>query len=315
MSEIKLKPAKKKAIPLLISVWGPQGCGKTLTAALLARGIVGPSGKIAIIDTENGRALFYAGRDDVGEWQHLDLQPPFTPERYSESFKHCEDAGANIIIVDSASHVWDGVGGVFDMADKVPGSGLHRWKAPKVAHKRMMNNLLRSPVHVIFCLRAKDAVKQIKNSKGETEIVSIGWMPICEKYLPYEMTIDLRLTKDGHYDLTSSKTIPDALRSIILPNGIAGIEMGKKIAQWAGAGVAIDVALIKQKREEIDNVVIVENEKESLEDSGLQAASNGIESYKTWKATLTNEQKENLLSHHSKWVKIAKEADAKSNLS
>jgi len=204
----QLKPAQRTAIPGLFSLWGPQGCGKTLSALLLARGIVGPKGKIGLMDTENERALFYANRPDVGPWFHLDIQPPFTPEKYSAAFKFLEDQKMDIIIVDSGSHVWGGEGGVLDQADNATTKsggemyGLAKWKAPKTAHKRMMNNLTRSPVPVIFCLRAKEASKQVGKGK-DMEIVSLGWQPICEKNMPYEMTLDLRMTKDGHYDLAN----------------------------------------------------------------------------------------------------------------
>ncbi|MBF0186198.1 MAG: ATP-binding protein, partial [Magnetococcales bacterium] len=42
-------------------MWGGSSSGKTYSALRLARGLVGPQGKIGVIDTENRRALFYAG--------------------------------------------------------------------------------------------------------------------------------------------------------------------------------------------------------------------------------------------------------------
>ncbi len=57
------------------------------------------------------------------------------------------------------------------------------------------------------------------------------------------------------------------------------------------------------------------SESTDLEKNGAAAASKGIEAYKTWKNGLSDKEKESLVSFHSKWVKIAKEADAKSPVS
>lgn len=289
MSDFKLKAAKKEAVPPLIALWGPSGSGKTYSAILLARGLVGPQGKIAVIDTENGRAKFYS--DLAGGWEHMDFQPPFSPERYSEAFKSAEEQGAKVIVVDSMSHCWEGIGGVLDMADAVGGFGLQKFKTPKIEHKKMTNNLLRSPTPVIFCLRAKDAIKQVGKGK-DMEIISLGWQPIAEKNFVFEMTVDLRMTKDGGYDLTQSKTVPAALRTAIPEGGRVNAAMGEAIAAWTGSGLAVDPEFIKLKRD------------------GQDAAMQGVEKYTGWKDGLSPEQKEKIKPLHSGWSKDAKAADS-----
>lgn len=287
----ELKPAKKEAVPALIALWGQSGSGKTYSALLLARGLVGPQGKIAVIDTENKRALFYS--DIGGGWMHLDLQPPFTPEKYSAAFKFCEEHGAKAIVVDSMSHVWEGEGGVLDQAEAGRTSsgkvlkGLAKFKTPKLSHKRMMNKLTRSIIPVIFCIRAKDASKQV-GSGDDMKIVSLGWQPIAEKNFVFEMTVDLHMTKDGHYDLATSKTVPEALKDVIRPEGVVNEEMGRRIAAWAGAGVQADPEYIKLKAD------------------GADAAFTGVAGYTTWISTLTEEQKSKVKHHHKEWTATAK---------
>ena len=293
--DFKITEAKREAVPPLISLWSQSGGGKTYSALLLARGIVGPNGKIAVVDTENGRAKFYA--NGSAPWFHLDLQPPFTSEKYSAAFKYCEDWGADIIIVDSGSHVWEGEGGIIDQAEAGRSrsnrelDGLAKWNKPKMAHKRMMNKLTRSPIPVIFCLRAKDASKQIGKGK-EAEIVSVGWQPIAEKNFIYEMTVDLHMTKDGYYDLETCKTIPEGLRNIIVPGGRVTVEMGRQIAEWLGSGAAVDPEYLRLKRDGQDNAV------------------QGVEKYKAWIESLTHAQKDLVRHHHKEWQKTAKDADA-----
>lgn len=290
----ELKPAKKEAIPPLIGLWGKSGSGKTYSALLLARGLVGPQGKIAFIDTENQRAKFYA--EIVSPWEHLDLQPPYTPEKYSAAFEFCEKQGAKVIVVDSMSHVWEGEGGVLDQADNAKTAkggemyGLAKWKAPKIAHKRMANNLWRSPIPVIFCLRAADKSKQV--GKGnDMQIIDLGTQPIAEKNFVFEMTVGLHLTKDGTYDLETSKTIPAALRDVIPQDGRITTAMGSKIAEWAGSGIAQDEEYLKLKRD------------------GADASLKGTEAYIAWKDKLTPDQKAKVKTFHSGWLADAKAAD------
>ena len=285
----ELKPAKKTAVPPLIGLWGKSGSGKTYSAILLARGLVGAKGKIAVIDTENGRAKFYS--ELAGGWHHLDIQPPFSSDKYTAAFKYCEEQGAKAIVVDSMSHAWDGDGGVLDQADEAGGVGLSKWKKPKFAYKKMMNSLLRSPIPVIFCIRAKDGVKQIGRGK-EAEIVSIGETPISEKSFIFEMTIDLCMTKDGHYNLEKSKAIPEALRGVIKSDGRVGVDMGAAIAEWSGSGVTVDPEAIKLKQ------------------AGKDAVLGGLASYTAWGKGLSDEQKAKVKLYLADWTKEAKAVDA-----
>src|SRR5690606_13844155 len=105
----------------------------------------GPSGDIHVIDTESRRASLYA---DVipGGFSVLDLDAPFTPARYIAAMQFVIDAGAKVIVTDSMSHEWEGLGGVLDMAaaneEKSGKPGLHNWKAPKLEHAKLMQFIL-----------------------------------------------------------------------------------------------------------------------------------------------------------------------------
>lgn len=251
-----IKKAVRKGTPALIGLWGPSGSGKTFTALHMARGLVGPAGKIGVIDTENRRAEFYA--DQAGGWDHLDLQPPFTPQRYTDAFAAFEDAGGyGCIIVDSMSHVWEGEGGVLDIADRSTAGGLKKWQAPKMAYKRMVNTLLRAPFHVIFCLRAKDAVRQVGKGR-DAEIENVGLRPICDKHFIFELTVSALLGPDhkpafpGGLLLCDPSVpavkVPRDLQPHIQPGQHMGVETGAAIAEWISGGAAFDVDAAKLER-------------------------------------------------------------------
>ena len=154
----EIKKATRQGIIPLVGLYSESGCGKTMSALLLARGLAGASGKIVMIDTESRRGSLYA---DVipGGYEVLDLDQPFTPSRYIEAVEAAEKAGAQIIVVDSMSHEWEGIGGVCDSAGdnetRSGKAGLHNWKTPKLEHAKMVQRLLRSPVPMVCCIRAK----------------------------------------------------------------------------------------------------------------------------------------------------------------
>ena len=88
MSEqFAVRPAKRHAVPIIMSIDGVQFSGKTYGALMLASGLIKPGGKIGFIDTENGRGEMYADDPDVMKvipqgYQYLQLHPPFHPDRY-----------------------------------------------------------------------------------------------------------------------------------------------------------------------------------------------------------------------------------------
>jgi len=247
-----LRPAVREKIGLLFAVAGASGSGKTFSALVLARGIANGTGKIAVIDTEAGRALHYAPKpgakaDGVRtfDFLHLDFQPPFTPERYIEAIQACEAAGATVIVIDSASHEWSGEGGCSDiqmaeaerMAAKdgksVDSMTAPAWKRPKLRHQRMMARLIQCRTHLIFCLRAQEKVKIVGG-----KVTPVGFMPICEKSFMFEMSGSVTLHPETpgrpRYDLPHK--LNDELREIFDEQHRIDAVAGKRLRAWAETG-------------------------------------------------------------------------------
>lgn len=252
---ITFKPATRDKIGLLFGIAGASGSGKTFSALRLAKGIANGSGKIAVIDTEAGRAKHYADKFD---FLHGDFEPPFTPERYIEAIKAAEAAGATVIVIDSMSHEWNGEGGCADIqameaermatdksgniqAWKVEAMTAPAWKKPKIRHKRMVSRLLQCRAHLIFCLRAEEKVKFVKeevNGKERTSIVPQGFMPVCEKGFMFELSGSLTLHPETpgtpRYDLQNK--LNDELRQIFREGKGITEEHGAALRQWAESG-------------------------------------------------------------------------------
>ena len=210
----QFKPAIREAAGLLIGLAGGTGSGKTFSAMRLAAGISGDK-PFAVIDTEAGRALHYA---DQFKFDHGDLKPPFSPQAYAEAILAADAAGYPVIVVDSTTHEWAGEGGVLEMhdaeLDRMAGDDYAKrervkmaaWIKPKMDHKKMVQRLLQVRAHLILCFRAEEKVEMIKDDKGKTVIVPKtsltginGWIPVCEKNLPFELTASFLLTADSRH--------------------------------------------------------------------------------------------------------------------
>src|SRR5678815_381527 len=93
---MQLTRATRKKSKLRLNLSGPAGSGKTYSALLMAKGLIGSWDKIAVIDTENGSASLYS---HLGDFNTIDLQPPYTPERYNEAIDACISGGIECIII------------------------------------------------------------------------------------------------------------------------------------------------------------------------------------------------------------------------
>ena len=231
---MELKPATRTSVKPIICFYSESGCGKTYSALLLARGFVGPTGKIGMIDTESGRGSLYA---DViqGGYDVLQLQEPFSPARAIEAMQAVEKSGAQIGIIDSGSHFWEGLGGVLDMAAenevKSGKPGLHNWRVPKMEHAKFMLKMLQSSIPWIVCLRAKYKTKQAKNAQGRTEIVKDDHTsPIQAEDFIYESTCHGEIMPDHSFRLT--KCSHPSLRQCMPNNEPVKVEHGQMLARW-----------------------------------------------------------------------------------
>ncbi|MBX3488533.1 AAA family ATPase [Parvibaculum sp.] len=289
---MQIKKATRESTHLIISLTGPSGSGKTKSALRLAEGL---GEKIGFIDTESGRSGLYA---DEHNFDVLELESPFTPDRYIEALRKFEDAGYDVVIIDSASHEWEGIGGVLDFADSQKSSkgkplqGLLKWKEPKSRHKKFVSELLRTRMHVIVCLRAKPVFEQRKGADGRDEIVMVGYKEIAESSFIYEMTVSAMLSNEaGRQGFPSMTKCPGALVSAFPSNAPINENTGREIAAWLGK-IARDPEL------------------ELLHRTAGDEAESGTEALQEFWGTLTKKQQLKLKPSMEGFKAKAREADA-----
>ena len=226
---MQLNRAERKNVKIKLGLQGSSGSGKTMSALLLAYGLTNDWSKIAIIDTENHSAELYS---HLGAYNVLNLEPPFSPERYKEAIEVCKKAQMEVIIIDSISMEWDYV---LEQHSQLAGNSYTNWSKFTPRHHSFVQSILQANAHVICTLRAKqDYVLNEKNGKFVPE--KVGLKSIQRDGLDYELTIVFEIdikhnavaTKD-RTELFSGKT-----------EFKISAETGKEISEWCKKGILIE---------------------------------------------------------------------------
>jgi hypothetical protein len=314
--DFEVKDAMRHEVPLLLSVSGASGSGKTMSALLLAAGLAGPDGQVVLIDTENGRGSLYCDSPTVlkafpRSFKVIDFPPPFEPVRYIRAMEVAEAYGRLsarevVCVIDSASHEWEGTGGCCEIAEKNKLRGMPNWSMAKLAHKRFVNHCLSTSMHLVFCLRARDKVKIFNAgdkmilstaAPGDGEppvaekscVVPIGLQPIAEKSFVFEMLVSVLLDEKSHHALPLK--VPEPLLSLFPGGRLLTPEDGARIREWNKGGKPADAA-------------------DNLRKRMRTAAEDGALAFEQFKAAMTNEQKRLIGKElHDELAAIAANAD------
>jgi len=282
--------ATRHAVPQIISISGVSGSGKTYSGILLGAGLAGDSGKVAFLDTENGRGSMYADSPGIraalpNGYKRTEMSAPFHPNRYVKAIDAAERAGFSVLVIDSGSHAWEGEGGCSDIAEKDKG----RWKNAKRENKRLVNRLLYSSMHIIVCLRAREKSKIVKTN-GKEETISLGILPICEKNFPFEMLLSFRVEEETN--LAIPLKCPEPLRPLFRePKKLTRAD-GEAIRLWNETGALADPH-------------------ERLKKRARSIAEDGVEAYHGFFVGLPKDQQKALAaSIHGELKEIAAKVDA-----
>lgn len=222
-----------------IALAGPAGAGKTWTALTVATTLAAGA-PIVVIDTERESAELYA---DHFRFRSLAWDPPYDPRELAETIKDLgKDYG--VIVVDSGSHFWSGEGGTLDIVDaagqRSQGNRFAGWKVGTPAQEDLVEAMLKSPAHVIFCMRSKMEYVQEKDEKtGRTVVRKIGMAPVQRDQIEFEFTVTADL--DMEHRLLISKTRCHLLADRMYAPGRAD-EMATTLAEWLKGGEPVAAA-------------------------------------------------------------------------
>lgn len=250
----ELHEATRESVKPLIGFYAKSGAGKTHSSLLMMRGLVGPKGRIVGIDTESRRMSIFA---DVipGGFKVIDLDPPFTAERYWDALEVAEK-NADGIVIDSFSHVWAGEGGLLDQHEaelqrmagedwkKREACKMTAWIRPKQAHKRLVERILRLKHPLIVAMRGEEKTHIEKNG-GKTEVFTDKFCsPIGDPRFIFELLIHAEcIAKEndqghmvGGYLRLTKVSRTEIIPLLPGPNEQVGIKHGEALAAWCAGG-------------------------------------------------------------------------------
>lgn len=246
------KARAEAPVPLLIGCTGPSGSGKTYTSLRLATGIqkiVG--GDIAVIDTEQRRALHYA---DTFKFKHIDFQAPYSSIDYLEALRYAKKGGAGVVVVDSCSHEHDGPGGLLEQheaeLDRMAGTDYGKrdrmsilaWSKPKQKRRQLITAItteLQMPV--IFCFRAKTGTKPASKGAADRNPVEMGFTSIGADEWLFELGLNMLFLPGSDGKPTWESDRPGERLAIKIPRQFRWVReegqiteaVGVKLAEWA----------------------------------------------------------------------------------
>ena len=258
-------PVEEIDQPLTVSlgISGGSGTGKTYSALRVARGIArakgGDAARIGFVDTENRRALHY--RAEFPEMVHFDMQAVdetgqpigYGPERWIGVIDAAEEVGLPVVVVDSFSHAWEGVGGVLDLhsemlndltggdQDKADRMNMLAWAKVKPRWKRLVDRIVRANVDLILCTRAtavpqkwdKARRREVNAFKTKTRRADVPWNPKIDADLMFEMTAMMVLDPSAPGCPVYPIKQPDQLKGLFDTSRPMDEETGRQLAEWS----------------------------------------------------------------------------------
>jgi len=188
--------ATKKKLKAVVAIQGFAGSGKTWSALVLASGL---GEKTLLIDTEHRSAEMYA---DHFTFDHLPLDPPYSPMRYIEAIRAGEKLGYDVIVIDSLSHAWMGSGGVLDIQHEATMKSSSKnsymaWGIATPEQNKLLDVIVNRDTsrHLIATLRTKAEYEQTRVD-GKVKIEHIGTTPIQREGVPFEFDLVFELSQE-----------------------------------------------------------------------------------------------------------------------
>lgn len=234
MSAFTFAPAKREQAKARIALAGPSGSGKTYTALSLAT-VLGD--RVAVIDTEHGSASKYAAvnGDDGFAFDALNLDN-FDPRHLVQALAAATQAGYPVVVVDSLSHFWSGVGGMLEQADNAAkrygGNTFAGWKDARPMERQLIEAMLAYPGHVIVTMRSKTEYVIEENDRGRKTPRKVGMKPEQRDGIEYEFDIVGDLDVENTLIITKTRCSQLAGAVIRQP----GKELAETILGWLSGG-------------------------------------------------------------------------------
>lgn len=195
---------EKKLLRLFLR--GVSGSGKTYSALLLAKGLAGKDGKIAVIDTEKGSSTHYTNLCDFDVVDYNAIYDNHKPQNYIDLIDQAQSSGYKVLIIDSLTHAWTGYGGILNINEwlsetKYHNNSFRAWgeTTPKYYNPLIAKIILENNMHIIATGRVKSDYAMETSDNGKVMPKKIGLKTEFREGLEYEFdtVLDLQAGQEG----------------------------------------------------------------------------------------------------------------------
>ena len=263
----KFRKVERQKVKASIMIEGLQGTGKSGLALAIAKVLSKDWSKIYAIDTENQSLDLFDGiklstGEEVKDFNKVDLtvDDGFAPSNYMKLREAAIADGAEVVIMDSISHMWNRKGGLLDKVSEAQAQGLDSYRSwgtdENRKEKELIFDLVRSPkAHIITTVRDKEKFgMEFDETRGKNKVVSLGEQQVQQEGLKYEPDLVLRMVSAGAPDGTAPVAEVLKSRYTILRVGEEyefTAELLEQLRQYLAEGVDPEVILKAQKEEVI----------------------------------------------------------------
>ena len=256
-----VQKAVREKVYTKIAIMGSSGSGKSYSSLRLASGMadelkkMGEKGKILMINTEGSRGKYYA---DQFDYDVADMEAPYSPENYIEGIRFAIEEGYDILILDSISPEWEGKGGMLE-AHALAGGEYRHWSRITPRHDKFIEEIVKSPIHIIATIRGKDQYEIDKDANGRTTIKKLGVGGKQREGFEYNCTCTFLVDQKTHIaEAQKDNThLFDAEAGLIIDENC-----GHQLIKWANNGIEVPVkpvsvespVLKEEKEKEFENI-------------------------------------------------------------
>ena len=268
--------ATRKKVRLRMAIDGVSGSGKTYTALRFGTAMqmdIDPGQKIGFINTESGAAEKYLGLCPDGyPWDfYVCYLPNYSPTSYTAAIMAAGREGFKVLVIDSLSHAWAGVGGALEIKDAQSGNSFTAWKTVTPMHNRMIESILHSPCHIIATMRSKTEYVMELDANGKSVPRKIGMEPVQRAGMEYEFDIYGSISSDHILKISKSRCpsplIVDAV--VVKP----GADFIKPVIEWMNEGIELPPEAFAVTEEDLKKLEDAKRMQEQGQGSQPQAMS------------------------------------------
>ena len=261
----KFRKVERQKVKASIMIEGLQGTGKSGLALAIAKALSKDWSKIYAIDTENQSLDLFDGiklstGEEVKDFNKVDLtvDDGFAPSNYMKLREAAIADGAEVVIMDSISHMWNRKGGLLDKVSEAQAQGLDSYRSwgtdENRKEKELIFDLVRSPkAHIITTVRDKEKFgMEFDETRGKNKVVSLGEQQVQQEGLKYEPDLVLRMISAGAPDGTAPVAEVLKSRYTILRVGEEyefTAELLEQLRQYLAEGADPETILKAQKEE------------------------------------------------------------------